>query len=305
MPADQPRPTPARHPGPARRANRPWRMSPAAARKQGSARRCARRRSTTQQQPATEVRRPEPPATTSGSQGRHPRREQQEHQKPEPQLHESPSGALPGDGPQAPADIPTALPWRTARSTSPTTPPGITVFRSCNPVVRCRRGAERDGHPEAAGDEPPSPGLVHRGDEPDAGRQRQGPAVDRIRARPGTGRFPAATRATATIAAPPSQPRDLPTPFQLPSVGGVSCHPRRLAENAGHPLGGRRHPSRTRSIDAPALRARRLLAEFRIGQPAGAAQRPTRRCLRAAPAGPVGAHRASGPAPPAARPRPW
>ena len=111
--------------------------------------------------------------------GRHPGREQEEHDQSERQLHDLPSRTLPGDGPQAPADIAgrAAVAYGSVDVTEhPAGERGVEELRA---VVRRGRGAQREGDAQAAGDEVPSPRRAHGRDEPDAGRERQRPAVDR------------------------------------------------------------------------------------------------------------------------------
>ena len=96
-------------------------------------------------------------ATTSGTHVGTQDGSEQQHDEPERELHDLPGGTLPGDRPQAPADIagPAAVAYGPVHVTEhPTRQHGVEELRA---VVRGGRGAQRDGDAEAAGDQVPSP----------------------------------------------------------------------------------------------------------------------------------------------------
>ena len=125
---------------------------------------------------------------TSGMDELHGRRQREENDDGQDDLHDLPGGALPRDGPQPAADVATSRPWLTPRWTSPDDPAGQRDVEEQRPVVRRHRSGQRQVDAEAAGHDLPPPGTAHGGQHRDGRRRRQRRGRRPCGCRRGTGR---------------------------------------------------------------------------------------------------------------------
>ena len=109
----------------------------------------------------------------------HGRRQREEDDDGQDDLHDLPGGALPRDGPQPAADIAHVATVADPAVDVADDPAGQRDVEEQRPVVRRHRSGQRQVDAETTGDDLPPPGTAHGGQHGEACRCRQRPAVDR------------------------------------------------------------------------------------------------------------------------------
>ena len=206
-------------PGPGPRAR--------AARRGGRPQRCARpgprrerpsRGRDPAQQHAQPAHRPRPRRRGTASSDRTGDGSSEQHRHREHDLHDLAGGALPGDRPQAQPDVADVAAVAHAAVHVAEHPAGQRGVEELRAVVRGDRGPQRHPDAEAAGDQPPSPGAAHRGQQRDARRPPRGTTRRPCGRRRGTGRCPAARPGRPGSR---RRPAGAPTPSHVRVIRGL------------------------------------------------------------------------------------